>query len=278
MTDPFQDVPEFIGLRAGPQHIITITGSLILLSFILSGCTDSHSDEYREFNQTAFSTGDTETAADDSVETSPNDAEPASINNTSATPVNYAEEIRSPVPEPEAPERPKESTSADDEVPPADTQEDNEEQPKASAAQSIKLLIPHRSFREEGTALRASFDDIDLLKVLNMDPVPMDAADHFPEWLNELNGKRVRIRGYMRPDFYIEDITEFLFVRDNGECCYGPLPKIYDMIAVQLADGESTDLIEGTPIDVEGTFRIEPHADEIELYGLFFIDDGVIIE
>lgn len=148
----------------------------------------------------------------------------------------------------------------------------------AQEPQPIKLLIPQRQFRKEGEAVRATFDDIDLLKVLNMEPVPINAADHFPDWLKQLNGARVRIRGYMRPGFEAEDITEFLFVRDNGECCYGPMPKIYDMIAVQLADGESTDLIEGTPFDVEGTFRIDPHADEVELFALFFIDDGVIID
>ena len=111
-----------------------------------------------------------------------------------------------------------------------------------------------------------------------MNPVPINAVDYFPDWLKNLNGAQVRIRGYMRPGFEAEDITQFLFVRDNGECCYGPIPKIYDMIAVELAEGESTDLIEGTPFDVEGTMRIEPHADDVELYGLFFIDGGVIIE
>lgn len=281
MTDPFQDIPEFTDSRATSHREITITGSLlllILLTLILPGCNDSHSDEFREFNQTEFSTGDTESPADDSVETASADTDAAPVDDTSASPVTE-DEVTTPVePEPESPEPPTEPVPADDEFPPAGSEEETEEQPKASSAQPIKLLIPHRNFRKEGTALRASFDDIDLLKILNMDPVPMDAADHFPKWLNDLNGQRVRIRGYMRPGFELEGITEFLFVRDNGECCYGPLPKIYDMIAVQLAEGESSDLIEGTPFDVEGTFRIEPHSDEIELYGLFFIDDGVIIE
>ncbi len=276
MTDPFQHPPEFSGHRATSRYESTIAVNIfLLLILVLPGCNDSHSDEFKEFEQTEFSTGETESPADEVVEAQPPETEPTTVENTSPTPVKDDEAISRAAPEPESTEQ-VEGPAEETNEPTAAGMGD--EEPKSSAVQPIKLLIPHRNFRKEGTALRASFDDIDLLKILNMDPVPMDAADHFPKWLSDLNGQQVRIRGYMRPGFELEGITEFLFVRDNGECCYGPLPKIYDMIAVQLADGESSDLIEGTPFDVEGSFRIEPHSDEIELYGLFFIDDGVIIE
>ena len=159
----------------------------------------------------------------------------------------------------------------------AETEDGSPPEPLAVQQRPIELLVPHRHFRKQGAALRVSFDDIDLLKILNMDPVPTNADDYFPDWLHRLNGQRVRIRGYMRPGFEAEDLTQFLFVRDNGECCYGPRPKIYDMIAVELVDGEMTDWIKDLPFDVEGTFRIDPFADEVELMGLFFIDDGTII-
>ena len=44
-----------------------------------------------------------------------------------------------------------------------------------------------------------SYDDIDLLKVLNMDPVPANAATKMPAWLKGLDGRRIRIRGFMYP-------------------------------------------------------------------------------
>jgi len=275
MMDPFRKAPELAGQHVDAKYGLILSGSIVLLTiFAVAGCNDSHSDEFKEFKQAEFLTGDTDEPADASAETEPVQADATTDENVSSPPVKEDEPEVPVTPEPAPADKPEEPAPEGSETPPAETNEP----PDTPSAQPIKLLIPHRNFRQEGTALRASFDDIDLLKVLNMDPVPMDAADHFPKWLSELNGKRVRIRGYMRPGFEIEDITEFLFVRDNGECCYGPLPKIYDMIAVQLADGESTDLIEGTPFDVEGILRIEPHVDEIELYGLFFIDDGVIIE
>ena len=71
----------------------------------------------------------------------------------------------------------------------------------------IKLLIPEKRFRPEGDSdtLRLTYDDIDLLKILNMEPVPFDAPKHFPEWLQQLHGRRIRIRGFMFPTFKATD-------------------------------------------------------------------------
>jgi hypothetical protein len=277
MTDLLPTIP------AGRTRLLSATSislgmSLlaILLSASLVGCSDSHSDEFVEFTdlEQTKASATSENQITPPVQELPEAPTPADTvevvsHSTEADVSNEVVETSDP-PQDAVATAPVVSVDADTEVPTGT--------PADAKPQPIKLLIPHRQFRQEGNALRASFDDIDLLKSLNMAPVPIDAADHFPDWLKSLNGEHVRIRGYMRPGFEAEDITEFLFVRDNGECCYGPIPKIYDMIAVELADGESTDLIEGTPFDVEGTFRIEPHADEVELYGLFFIDDGVIVE
>jgi hypothetical protein len=144
----------------------------------------------------------------------------------------------------------------------------------------IRLLIPEKTFRKEGPdgALRLSYDDIDLLKILNMEPVPLDAEGHFPSWLQELDGKRIRIRGFMYPTFEATGLTDFLMARDNGICCFVRQPKIYDIIIVNLAKGETTDYIEGRPFDVEGVFRIQPEADNTELYQLYLIEDARVLK
>ncbi len=144
----------------------------------------------------------------------------------------------------------------------------------------IKLLIPEKRFRPEGDskALRLSYDDIDLLKVLNMEPVPADAVDHFPQWLKDLDGKRVRLRGFMYPTFVATGITRFGLARDNGICCFVKQPKIYDMFDVSMADGESTDYIENKPFDVEGIFRIVPDVEDGELYELYRIEDAIVLK
>jgi hypothetical protein len=149
----------------------------------------------------------------------------------------------------------------------------------SAEAREIRLLIPRKSFRRErGTeAVRVTYDDIDLLKVLNMEPVPVDADRHFPEWLKALDGRLVRIRGFMYPTFEATGLESFVLARDNGICCFVRKPKIYDIISVAMAEGETTDYIDGRPFDVEGIFEIDPSADITELSGLFRIRDAKVL-
>jgi len=144
----------------------------------------------------------------------------------------------------------------------------------------VQLLVPQKRFRRErpSEAVRVSYDDIDLLKVLNMEPVPPNAVDHFPEWLKSLDGKLVRIRGFMYPTFVATGLTEFALARDNGICCFVRQPKIYDIMSVQLAEGETTDYIANRPFDVEGVFRIDPDADQPELSRLYRIEQAKVLQ
>lgn len=151
--------------------------------------------------------------------------------------------------------------------------------PVVTGPLEIKLLIPEKIFRPEknSTALRVSYDDIDLLKVLNMEPVPVDAVEYFPEWLKSLDGATIRIRGFMYPTFEATGLTGFTLARDNGICCFVRQPKIYDIIAVELAPGVTSDYIEGKPFDVEGTFRIQPESDETDLFRLYRIENARVL-
>ncbi|MCR9197166.1 MAG: hypothetical protein NXI04_00845 [Planctomycetaceae bacterium] len=152
-------------------------------------------------------------------------------------------------------------------------------EPDATAEpREIRVLIAEKRFRDENGALRVSYDDVDLLKVLNMEPVPADAADYFPAWLKDLDGQRIRIRGFMYPTFEATGLTRFTLARDNGICCFVRQPLIYDVIGVDLADGVTTDYIDNKPFDVEGVFRIQPEADDTELYQLYRITDAKVVQ
>ncbi len=144
----------------------------------------------------------------------------------------------------------------------------------------IELKVPHKDFDREGRerALRISYDDIDLLKVLNMEPVPLDAEQYLPDWLKRLNGETVRLRGWMFPPLMTEGLPAFLFVRDNQICCFGREAKVYDKVRVTLKDGVTTDYIFGRPFDVVGKFRIESEERDGELYFLYSIDDAVVMK
>lgn len=144
----------------------------------------------------------------------------------------------------------------------------------------IKLLVKNRQFQIEGPqgANRVSFDDIDLLKILNMEPVPVDAAEYLPDWLVALEGKRVRIRGFMYPTFEETGIKRFLLARDNQICCFGRDPKVYDLIRIRLREGAETNYIEGRPFDVVGIFHIRPDVFDDQLDGLYAIEDAVVLD
>lgn len=142
-----------------------------------------------------------------------------------------------------------------------------------------RLLVPHKTFRSEGkpTALRVSYDDLDLLKVLNVDPVPPDVVDQFPDWLRDLDGQRIRIRGFMFPA-YEEMLSAFVLTRDTGACCFGPNPKVYYLIGVKLKDGTRVRYVQNRPVDVVGTFHIQPVVSDGNWFQIYKITDAAVVE
>ncbi|QDT37105.1 hypothetical protein [Stratiformator vulcanicus] len=134
------------------------------------------------------------------------------------------------------------------------------------------------TFRREGRerALRVTYDDIDLLKLLGVDPVPPDIVSRFPDWLQELDGETVRIRGFMYPA-YEERLSAFTMARDNEICCFGRNPKIYDLIVVKLLEGTTTQYIANRPFDVIGTFRIKPVHQNGNWYQIYRLEDAKVI-
>lgn len=159
-----------------------------------------------------------------------------------------------------------------------------------SEPRTPKLLVTERNFSKEREhdAWRVTYDDLDLLKILNMEPVPLNAVDFLPEWLTQLDGKRIILRGWMFPPNKTEGNKGFIFVRDNQVCCFGPNAKAYDKLMVRLKQGTTVDFINGRPFDVVGTFTIDPWIEDTrnertgeftEVIGmLYHIDDAVIID
>jgi hypothetical protein len=143
----------------------------------------------------------------------------------------------------------------------------------------IKLLIPEKEFArvDGGKSLRVSYDDLDLLKVLNMEPVPADCDRYFPDWLKSLDGAQVRIKGFMIPPPRETDLPGFTLARDNQICCFGRDPKVYDVIPVFLKEGITTDYIPNRPFDVVGRFYIRPDVYRGELQNLYEIEDAEVI-
>jgi hypothetical protein len=63
-----------------------------------------------------------------------------------------------------------------------------------------------------------------------------------PPEIAALNGKKVFIKGYIRPGSATSrtNIDRFLLVRDNNQCCFGDLSKVkyFDQMVVQITSGD----------------------------------------
>ncbi len=74
-----------------------------------------------------------------------------------------------------------------------------------------------------------------------------------------MSGEKIRIRGYILPTPQKHGIQQFVLVRDNQECCFGPGAALYDCILVEMKKGNTADFTI-RPIAVEGTFNVREFA------------------
>ncbi|HWB10942.1 MAG TPA: DUF3299 domain-containing protein [Pirellulales bacterium] len=80
------------------------------------------------------------------------------------------------------------------------------------------------------------------------------------EKIESLEGKPIRIRGYILPSFQQSGLTQFVLVRDNLSCCFGPGAALYDCLIVEMKAGKSTDY-SLYPVAVDGIFSIREMLD-----------------
>jgi hypothetical protein len=98
--------------------------------------------------------------------------------------------------------------------------------------------------------------------------------EHTTSKVQELQQQRVRIRGFILPTFQQTGIKQFVLVRDNLECCFGPGAALYDCIVVDMLPEKSA-TFSLKPVSVEGTFSIrewpnpeDPKAKQMAIYHL----------
>jgi len=101
-----------------------------------------------------------------------------------------------------------------------------------------------------------SFDD---LKFDILPDAPFDASMLTDE-IRALDGKVVKLRGFILPStlFRETNISEFVLVRDNQECCFGPGAALFDCVVVNLVGDTRTDFTT-RPVTVTGTFKLKEY-------------------
>lgn len=79
--------------------------------------------------------------------------------------------------------------------------------------------------------------------------------------LKELDKKTLTLRGFILPTsvFQQSGIKQFVLVRDNQECCFGPGAAIYDCVVVEMAPGKTTNFATRV-VTVKGKFEIDTES------------------
>jgi len=140
-------------------------------------------------------------------------------------------------------------------------------EPVAPAPPATTPSAPAVAVKRDGQPRDISFDDIKL---------PLEKGDPFtpdivPAAVKALEQQRVRIRGYILPSFQQRGITQFVLVRDNMECCFGPGALLHDCVVVRMLPGRSADF-SIRPVAVSGTFRLEelkgPDGKHLAVYAI----------
>ena len=113
---------------------------------------------------------------------------------------------------------------------------------------------------------RAGKDGIVILDMHDLGGWEFDEREKqpFPEYVRELEGRTVVVRGFMMPDIDFEHIRSFHVVRSLWGCCFGAPPRINEILRVTLSDKDGMDYTYNT-LEVQGVF----HA-------VFEMEDGMV--
>ena len=96
-----------------------------------------------------------------------------------------------------------------------------------------------------------TFDDIKL----NMQKGDPFERSLLTPGVKKIDGQTVRLRGYILPAFTATGLKQFVLVRDNLECCFGPGAALFDCVLVEMIKDKSANY-SVRPVSVEGVFTV----------------------
>ncbi len=104
---------------------------------------------------------------------------------------------------------------------------------------------------------------------------PSEKLTKIPQAIAMLDGKRVRITGYVAFPLYVQEPRELLSMLNQWDgCCIGVPPTPYDAIEVTLKAVVPEDDRLATFGVVEGRFGVKPYVVGDWLVGLYVMDEG----
>ncbi|MEC8337048.1 MAG: DUF3299 domain-containing protein [Planctomycetota bacterium] len=139
-------------------------------------------------------------------------------------------------------------------------------------AESARPLFPIAQKSKSSKTQAISFDDIKF--EMKIDD-PFDRS-MLTKKITEYDGQKIKIRGYILPSFKQDGLTQFVLVRDNLECCFGPGAALYDCVMVEMQAGKSASY-SVRPVTVEGGFKITEWKDYDGVIRAIYHLDGDVV-
>ncbi len=144
---------------------------------------------------------------------------------------------------------------------------ENEWSNQSQQPELVAQELPSSRIDSRVTIIDSTFDDIKF----EMENTQSFIKSMLTPKVEQLFGKRIRIRGYIYPTLRKRGLKQFVLVRDNLECCFGPGAAIFDCILVEMVSGTTAEYTI-RPVAVEGTFRFEallgPNGKHVAIYRL----------
>jgi hypothetical protein len=90
--------------------------------------------------------------------------------------------------------------------------------------------------------------------------------------IRELNQKTLKLRGFILPTsvFQQTGIKQFVLVRDNQECCFGPGAALYDCVMIEMAPGKTASFSTRV-VTVKGKLEIDTESFRYPDGGLYAV-------
>ena len=85
-----------------------------------------------------------------------------------------------------------------------------------------------------------------------------------PDEIKKLDGRKVRLTGFMYPLQEGKSIQYFCLLRTTQTCCYGPRPQYNQYVFVEMEKPTAFHRLD--PVSCMGKFRVDPAPDEGFIY------------
>jgi hypothetical protein len=141
---------------------------------------------------------------------------------------------------------------------PAEIREDSQakedvDEPSPSTPEAV--YTRPRMIVSAGDVLDITFDDLEL----EMEKGAEFESEMLTPKIEDLHGKRVILRGFILAAsvFTQRGIKQFVLIRDNQQCCFGPGAYIYHNVQVDMEEGQTANFTI-RPVTAAGLFSIKP--------------------